>query len=161
MPLRSAVQAHIAWAFTSRVSSWRRSRSLAFADLSRSSSFCFCSTSLSCLSIQNCSSSWRFCNAIIIITFTSSKNYYYYNHFMTLCLGLPRWVNTRRINHSGFWWSKHDGVALAEPYASYLHFAPCARCPSWHPTNSIKALKAILITHTHKRLMAFFPGQPG
>ena len=47
--------------FTSRVSSWRRSRSLAFADLSESSSFCFCSTSLSCLSIQNCSSSCRFC----------------------------------------------------------------------------------------------------
>ena len=55
------------WVFTSRVSSWRRSRSLAFADLRRSSSFCFCSTSLSCLSIQNCSSSWRFCNIIIII----------------------------------------------------------------------------------------------
>jgi len=49
------------------------------------------------------------------------------------------------------------GVAGAstEPYASYLHFAPKdnrastpsvrflrAGCPSGHPTNSIKALKA-------------------
>ena len=55
---------------------------------------------------------------------------------------------TRRINHSGFCWSRHDGVAVAsaEPYASYLHFAPednhsstssvrflWAGCPSWHP----------------------------
>ena len=46
-------------------------------------------------------------------------------------------------------------MASAEPYASYLHFAPednhastssvrflRAGCPSWHPTNSVKALKA-------------------
>ena len=52
-------------------------------------------------------------------------NYYCCNHFTTLCPGLPRWVGTRRINHSGFCWSRHDGVAVAsaEPYASYLHFA--------------------------------------
>ena len=76
---------------------------------------------------------------------------------MTLCLGLPGWVSTRRTNHSGFCWSRDDGVAeaSAEPYVSYLHFAPednhtstsslrflQARCPSWHPTNSVKALKA-------------------
>ena len=75
---------------------------------------------------------------------------------MTLSPRLPGWVCTRRINHSGFCWSRHDGVAVAsaEPYASYLHFAPQdnhasissllllqAGCPSWHPTNSIKALK--------------------
>ena len=80
--------------------------------------------------------------------------YYYYNRFTTLCPGLPGWVGTRRINHSGFCWSRHDGVAVAsaEPYASYLHFAPednyastssvrflRAGCPSWHPTNSIKS----------------------
>ena len=84
--------------------------------------------------------------------------YYYYNRFTTLCPGLPRWVGTRRANHSGFCWSRHDGVAAtsAEPYASYLHFTPednhastssvrflQAGCPSWHPTNSsVKALKA-------------------
>ena len=82
---------------------------------------------------------------------------HYYNHFTTLCPGLPRWVGTRRTNHSGFCWSRHEGVAVAsaEPYASYLHFAPednhastssvrflWAGCPSWHPTNSVKALKA-------------------
>ena len=52
--------------------------------------------------------------------------YYYYNRFTTLCPGLPRWVGTKMINHSRFCWSRHDGVAMAsaEPYASYLHFAP-------------------------------------
>ena len=70
--------------------------------------------------------------------------------------GTTRWVDTRRINHSGFCWSRHDWVAVAstEPYASYLHFIPednhastssvrflWAGCPSWHPTNSVKALK--------------------
>ena len=76
--------------------------------------------------------------------------------FMTLCLGLLRWVGTRRINHSEFWWSRDDGVAVAsaEAYARYLHFASednhastssvtflRAGCPSWHRTNSPKALK--------------------
>ena len=71
--------------------------------------------------------------------------------------GLPRWVGTRTINHSGFCWSKHDEVAVAsaEQHASYLHFALednhtntisvrflRAGCPSWHPTNSVKTLKA-------------------
>ena len=52
--------------------------------------------------------------------------HYNYNRFSTLCPGQPRWVGTRSINHSGFCWSKDDGVAVAsaEPYASYLHFAP-------------------------------------
>ena len=38
---------------------------------------------------------------------------------------MSRYHHTRRINHSGFCWSRHDGVAVAsaEPYASYLHFA--------------------------------------
>ena len=46
----------------------------------------------------------------------SSRNHY--NRFMTLYPGLPRWVGTRRINHSGFCWSIHDVVAVAsaEPY---------------------------------------------
>ena len=51
-------------------------------------------------------------------------------------------------------------VASAEPYASYLHFAPednhvstsslkflRTRCSSWHPTNSVKALKAYPVKH--------------
>ena len=34
--------------------------------------------------------------------FVGNHYYYYYNHFATLCPGLPRWVSTRRIKHSGF-----------------------------------------------------------
>jgi len=75
---------------------------------------------------------------------------YYYNRFTTLCLELFRWVSIRRINCSGFCWSRHEGVAVAsaEPYASYLHFAAEDNrastssvrflrigCPFWHPTN--------------------------
>ena len=94
----------------------------------------------------------------LLMTAKAGKNYYYYyNHFTTLCSGLPRWVGTRRINHSEFCWSRDDAVAVAsaETYASYLHFIPednCAStsslrflrtgCPSWQPTNSVKALKA-------------------
>jgi len=99
--------------------------------------------------------------------FSCSNYYYYYNHFITLCLGLPGWVSTSRINHSGFCWSRDDGVAVAsaEQYASYLHFAPednhasisslrflPARCSSWHPTNSIKELKAKLPPTVPKNL---------
>ena len=55
--------------------------------------------------------------------------------------------------HSGFCWSRHDGVAVAsaEPYASYLYFAPednhastlsvrflWAGCLSGHPTKVSK-----------------------
>ena len=91
--------------------------------------------------------------------------YYCYHRFMTLCPGLPEWVGTRRINHSGFCWSRHDGVAVAsaEPYTSYFHFAPednhastssvrllWARFPSWHPTNSVKTLKARNIPYKEK-----------
>ena len=78
-------------------------------------------------------------------------------------------------------------VEPAGPYAS-LHLAPdrqpCqhptaqfleAGCPSGHPTNSDKALKAIIVgrdrivvstshgyrnTHTHTRLTTLFPGVP-
>ena len=78
--------------------------------------------------------------------------------FYDLLSGTIQVSHTRRTNHFGFCWSRHDGVAVAsaEPYASYLHFTPednhaskssvrflRAGCPSWHPTNSVKALKAI------------------
>ena len=82
---------------------------------------------------------------------------YYYCHFTAFCLGPSGWASVRSMNYSGFYWSKHDGVAVAsaELYASYLHFAPGdnhastsslrflrSGCPSWRPTSSIKALKA-------------------
>ena len=39
--------------------------------------------------------------------------------------GLPRWAGTRKVNQSGFYWSKRQRVAVASagPYAS-LHLAP-------------------------------------
>ena len=108
---------------------------------------------------------WGSCHRMVLKSFILPSHctllyYYYYNRLTTLCLGLLRWVSTRRVNHSGFCWSRDDGVALAsaEPYASYLHFAPednhastssvrflWAGCPSWHLTNSIKALIKALI----------------
>ena len=66
--------------------------------------------------------------------------------------GLPRSAGTRKVNQSGFYWSKRQWVAVASagPYAS-LHLAPNrhhasttplsflqAGCPSCHPTNSVK-----------------------
>jgi len=71
----------------------------------------------------------------------------------------PFWIMLKQT-----WW---DGVAVAsaELYASYLHFAPednhastssvrflRAGCPSWHPTNSVKALKAICI-YVHQAVL--------
>ena len=69
------------------------------------------------------------------------------------CPGLPGSASTRKINPSGFYWSKKQWVAVASagPYAS-LHLAPDrqphqhlttqfflqAGCPSCHPTNSVK-----------------------
>ena len=73
-----------------------------------------------------------------------------------LCPWLPGWAGTRKVNQSGFYWSKRQWVAVASagPYAS-LHLAPDrhhastpplsflqAGCPSCRPTNSVKALKA-------------------
>jgi len=65
--------------------------------------------------------------------------------------GKPFWISLEQ---------KYDQVAVASagPYANHLHLAPCrclkhpstlplsflpARCPSCHPTDSVKALNAI------------------
>jgi len=42
-----------------------------------------------------------------------------------LCPGLPGWAGTRKVNQTGFYWSKRQWVAVASagPYAS-LHLAP-------------------------------------
>jgi len=73
-----------------------------------------------------------------------------------LCPGLPGWAGTRKVNQSGFYWSKWQWVAVASagPYAS-LHLVPDRQprqhpplsflqdgCSSCRPTNSVKALKA-------------------
>jgi len=83
--------------------------------------------------------------------------YYYYIHFTTLCPGLPGLVGTRRINCSGFCWSRDDGVAVASallqkiitPAPHHSRFLQ-AGCSTWHPTNSVKALKAKHSAVTYK-----------
>ena len=107
--------------------------------------------------VLTCESQHTYSN---LVSLRSHYYYYNYNRFTTLCPRLLRWVGIRRINHSGFCWCKHDGVAVApgQPYASHVHFAPednhtstssvrflRVGCPSWHPTNSVKALKAIKV----------------
>ena len=52
---------------------------------------------------------------------------YYNTHiqpFTAFCPGLCRWVGMRRINHSRFYWSTNNGVAVtsAGPYASHCTF---------------------------------------
>jgi len=86
--------------------------------------------------------------------------YYYYNLFMApvlwppgLCPGL---LSTRKVKPIWIYWSKRYWVAVASagPYAN-MHLAPDnipplsflqAGCPSCHPTNSVEALKAPLMS---------------
>jgi len=51
--------------------------------------------------------------------------YYAHTRLTALFPGLPRWAGTRKVNQSGFYWSKKQWVAVASagPYAS-LHLAP-------------------------------------
>ena len=95
----------------------------------------------------------------ILISTSSCLLQHTHTHLMALCPGLPGWAGTRKVNQSGFYWSKRQWVAVASagPYAS-LHLAPDrqphqhptthflqARCPSCHPTNSVKALKELCV----------------
>ena len=65
-------------------------------------------------------------------------------HTYLFCLGLHGCAGTRKEKKQcRFYWSKRQWVAVASagistPPLSFLQ----ARCPSCHPTNSIKALKA-------------------
>ena len=97
--------------------------------------------------------SWMHCVSIC------DNNYYtthYYTRLTALFLGLPRWAGTRKVNLSGFYWSKRQWVAVASagrmqvctslqtdnhastPPLSFLQTG----CPSCCPANSVKALKA-------------------
>ena len=60
-------------------------------------------------------------------------NTHTHTRLMALFPGLPGWVGTRKVNQSGFHWSKRQWVAVASagPYAS-LHLAP-DRKPCQHP----------------------------
>ena len=86
--------------------------------------------------------------------------YYYYNHFTTLCLGLPRWVGSRRINHSRFYWSRDDAVvvASAEPYASHLHLTATHQFlrGGWsfcHPIDRVRANTWLLMQGKHSEIL--------
>jgi len=59
-------------------------------------------------------------------------------------------ADTRKVNHSGFYWSKRWWGGSGISWTICNAFAPCqclttrilqARCPSCSPTNSVKALK--------------------
>ena len=65
--------------------------------------------------------------------------------------GLPGWAGTRKVNQSGFYWSKRQWVAVASCSRQITTPAPHhsvflqARYPSCCPTNSVKALKAVIL----------------
>jgi len=95
-----------------------------------------------------------------------------HTRLMALCSGLPGWAGTRKVkpiwillkqetvSGSGISWAicKHlapDRQPRQHPTTQFLQ----AGCPSCHPTNSVKALKAQCInTHTFN---SPFPGLPG
>jgi len=58
---------------------------------------------------------------------TTNKHTHTHTHtrLTALCPGLPGWASTRKVNQSGFYWSKRQWVAVASagPYAS-LHLTP-------------------------------------
>ena len=76
----------------------------------------------------------------------------------TICPGLPGWASTRKVNQSGFYWSKRQWHQVGRiqictslqtdnhastPLLSFLQVG----CPSCCPTNRVKALKAITDMH--------------
>jgi len=88
-----------------------------------------------------------------------------------ICPGLPGWadtrkVKTRKVKPIWIYWSKRQWAASAGPYAS-LHLIPDnhanilplsflqAGCHSRHPTNSVKALKAIYLHQSKHNSNAF------
>lgn len=104
---------------------------------------------------------WSNCTCHCINTLGWLPHYYhYYNRFTTLCPGLPRWVETRRINHTGFCWSKRWRGGSGISWTVCKSFAPRSRqttmpvphhsiflrdeCSFCQPTDSVKALKAVL-----------------
>jgi len=56
-----------------------------------------------------------------------------------LCPGIPKWASTRKVKPIWIYWIKRQWLAVASsgPHAN-MHIAPDS-----HPTNSIKALKAL------------------
>ena len=110
--------------------------------------------------------------SLVISARTSWANTYHSNYstslihqthtrLTALCPGLPRWAGTRKVkpiwillkqetvSGSGISWdickSAHRSrqITMPAPPFSFLQ----AGCPSWCPTNSVKALKGISVIH--------------
>jgi len=79
-----------------------------------------------------------------------TKNYYYYYvHLTAFFPGQPGWAGNRKVNQSGFYWSKRWRGGSGISWTVCKSFTPHqflttqflqARFPTWHPTNSVKAL---------------------
>ena len=74
--------------------------------------------------ITNCNTASIFCIYILLLHMLLLENKTR-THLTALCPGLHGWASTRKVNQSGFYWSKRQWVAVksAGPYAS-LHLAP-------------------------------------
>ena len=84
-----------------------------------------------------------------------------HTRLMALCPGLPRWAGTRQVkpiwilleqeivSGNGISWaickSAPHSRQITTPAPHYSGFLQ-AGCPSWRPTNSVKALKELMLT---------------
>jgi len=77
---------------------------------------------------------WGGVTSDVAVSSNCCKTHPQHTRLMALCPGLPRWAGTRKVNQSGFYWSKRqwESVASAGTYAS-LHLA-ADRQPRHHPT---------------------------
>ena len=94
-------------------------------------------------------SSWDTYSAMrqIVVWTSCSLGCMRYNNKQTRLTALPGWAGTRKVvSGSGISWaickSAPRSRQITMPAPHHLVFLP-ARCPSYHPTNSIKALKAM------------------
>ena len=96
------------------------------------------------------------------VKFTGYICYYYYIRLVAFFLGQPGQAGTRKVNHSGFYWSKRWWGDIGISWTICKSFAPLSRqitTPVPHhsvftgrmQTNSIKALKAVMLTARNKQ----------
>jgi len=106
------------------------------------------------------------CSILLVFWYMDTHTH---TRLTALCPGLPRWAGARKVkpiwillkqetvSGSGISWAicksaprfRHITV-LAPHHSSFLQ----AGCPSCHPTNSVKALKALLM-YGHRRFFGF------
>ena len=90
-------------------------------------------------------------------TIPDRNTHVYYTRLTALCQGLPRWAGTRKVkpiwillkqmtvSGSGIHWAVCKSAPFSRQTATPAHHHSVflqAGCPSCHPTNSVKALKA-------------------